>query len=338
MPDSRSSHTLRSALYSWAQLVRLPNVFTILADVAAAFLLVAHGSGPRGRFALVLIAGVCLYWAGMILNDVFDREKDKQERSSRPLASGAIGLASARMAAAVLLVLGIVAGFASGRVPSDEYLPTWLPGGIALAIAACVIAYDGPLKRTPLAPALMGGCRVLSFLLGAAPVLMAVPIPGDLAPVDLAPIDLSALVPYYVLAIALGFGTYIMGLTLFGRKEASGQGGQHLQTGTLLAGLGTVMLAFAPQLAKQPQSWHVSTLVAFPVLVGLIAFPVVLRAFRACNAPTPAKIQATMRIGILTIIPLGASFALLGAGPWWAIGIFALVVPSLLLSAKFRVT
>ena len=70
---------------AWAQLIRLPNVFTVLADVSAAFLLVAQGPQVQrepirvGRVA----AGVSLYWAGMVLNDVFDIDRDRQERPSR---------------------------------------------------------------------------------------------------------------------------------------------------------------------------------------------------------------------------------------------------------------
>ena len=312
-----------SILIAWAQLIRLPNVFTILADTAAAFLLVAHGPKPIGRFVAVILAGVCLYWAGMILNDVYDVEKDRRERSSRPLASGAVSIGTARIVGYMLLLLGIVVAFASGYVPSDVYDSTWLPGAIAIGIAICVVAYDGPLKRTPLAPGLMGGCRVLSFLMGAAPVLMT---------------SMPSEIPKYLLATALGMGIYVMGLTLFGKKEAAGGRGNHLPTGTLLAGLGTILLAFAPQLSQVPQPWHVSTRIAFPVLIGLIAFPVVLRAIRATQNPTPMKIQMTMRIGILTIIPLAAAFALLGAGPLWGVTLFAMVIPSLLLAAKLRVT
>ena len=50
----------------------MPNVFTVIADVSAAFLLVAHGPEPVGRWLCVVAAGIALYWAGMILNDVFD--------------------------------------------------------------------------------------------------------------------------------------------------------------------------------------------------------------------------------------------------------------------------
>ena len=316
-----------STLIAWGQLVRLPNTFTILADVGAAFLLVAHGAGPSeylgGRFVCVLIAGVCLYWAGMILNDIRDIETDQAERSSRPLAAGTIPLNQAQWAVGGLFALGILIAGASGHVPCERYPTTWLPLVIAISLAITIVAYDGPLKKTPLAPAAMGGCRVLSFLLGASPLLGTID---------------GFLIPKYLLGIAAGFGTYIMGLTLFGRREAVGGPSLNLPMGTLITLLGAVMLALAPQLERAPIGWHIDVRVMFPTLIGLVAFPVVLRAYRAVKDPTPAKIQTTMRIGILTIIPLAAAFAFLGAGQAWGLAIFALVIPSLALASRFRVT
>ena len=95
------------------QLVRLPNVFTVLADVGAAFLLVGGGPLPVARFALVLAAGVALYWAGMILNDVFDLQKDQAERKTRPVASGAISVNAAKSAGWGFLILGVLLAAAS---------------------------------------------------------------------------------------------------------------------------------------------------------------------------------------------------------------------------------
>ena len=65
-----------------------------LADVGAAFLLVHQGPTPASRFILITIAGIALYWAGMILNDVFDVEQDREQRpetshSSRSDSAGA---------------------------------------------------------------------------------------------------------------------------------------------------------------------------------------------------------------------------------------------------------
>lgn len=313
-----------SSLTAWTQLVRLPNVFTVLADVGAAFLLVSGGPAPVGRLACVLIAGVLLYWAGMILNDVFDVDIDRAERSSRPLASGAVTIGAARTAGWSLLVLGILVAGASGYVPSASDAVTWLPLAIASLLAITIIAYNGPLKKTPIAPVAMGGCRVLSFLLGASPLLGT----AD-----------GFLIPKYVLGIAVGMGVYVMGLTQFGRREASGGPSLNLPTGMLVTLFGAVLLAVAPQLQRAPIAWHVADLrITFPMLIGLIAFPVIVRAFRAVQDPTPAKIQVTMKIGILTIIPLSAAFAFLGAGQIWGLAVFALVVPSLLLARKFHVT
>ena len=313
-----------SPLVAWAQLVRLPNVFTVIADVGAAFLLVSGGPAPVGRLICVILAGVMLYWAGMILNDVFDVDVDRAQRSSRPLASGAIGIGVAKIAGWLLLVLGVLVAGASGYVPSPVEANTWLPLVIAGLLAVAIVAYNGPLKKTPMAPVAMGGCRVLSFLMGASPLLGT----AD-----------GFTIPKYVLGIAVGMGVYVMGLTQFGRREATGGPAWNLQVGTVVTLLGSVLLAVAPQLQRVPIGWHVADLgFTFPMLIGLIAFPVVIRAIRALGDPTPAKIQVTMQIGILTIIPLSAAFAFLGAGQIWGLAVFALVVPALVLAKTFPVT
>lgn len=323
MPDpSDPQSTSPSRWIAWAQLVRLPNVFTILADVAAAFLLVAGGPSPLPRFVCVVLAGVALYWAGMILNDVFDAQRDREERATRPIPAGWITHAAARRAGAAMLVTGVGLAALSGWLPSANVSATWIPAGVGVALAAMIVAYDGPLKKTPLAPAAMGGCRVLSFLLGASPALAAS----------------DTLFPKYLVCIALGFGVYIMGITTMARREAIGSTSIHLSSGLVVTIIGVAMLAFSPQLAEQGRSWHVSPPWAFPVLIAVIAFPVIIRAFRAAIAPSPVTIQATIRVGILTMIPLAASFAMLGAGPAWGLAIFSLVAPAITLSLRFRVT
>ena len=75
--SSGDSEIQVSKWVAWAHLVRLPNVFTIVADISAAYLLIAHGPHPVGRLVLVLLGGISLYWAGMTLNDVFDEHIDR---------------------------------------------------------------------------------------------------------------------------------------------------------------------------------------------------------------------------------------------------------------------
>lgn len=309
---------------AWAQLIRLPNVFTVLADVSAAFLLVSHGPSPVARFALVVAAGVSLYWAGMVLNDVFDIDRDRQERPSRPIPAGHISLARAKAVGWGLLLLGVLLAGLSGYVPAMGHDTSWLPAAVGFSLAAMVVAYDGPLKSTPAAPVAMGSCRFLSFLLGASPVVTSA---GE-----------HGLFPAYLIGIAAGFGLYIVGITAMARREAAGGFSINLPFGFVMMLLGAAGLAFAPQLADRPMGWHMSPAKVFPAMIGMIALPVVIRGLRAVIDPTPAKIQTTIRIGILTIIPLAASFAFLGAGPAWGLAVFALAIPSIGLSMRFRVT
>jgi 4-hydroxybenzoate polyprenyltransferase len=302
-----------STFVAWAQLVRLPNVFTVIADVGAAFLLVAHGPDPVPQFILILLAGIALYWGGMILNDVFDIDRDRQERPTRPIAAGHVSLSAATRVGWILLIVGVAIALACGYVP----------GTVALVLAAMIVAYDGPLKSTPLAPAAMGACRVLSFLLGASAALA---------------FDDGVEIPRYIIGIAGGFGVYIMGITTMARDEATAGRSPLLATGLVVTIVGIGLLAVSPQIADQPNAWHTDVQRTFPLLVGMIGLPVILRAGRAVLEPTPTNIQNAIRVGILSIIPLAAAMAFLGAGPIWGLAVFALVVPAIALAAKFRVT
>ena len=296
----------------------------MLADVSAAFLLVHQGPTPISRFILIVLAGVALYWAGMILNDIFDVEQDRKQRPRRPIPAGLIPLGRAKTVGWLLLLTGIGFATAAGRIPADGVPLTWLPAVVGLALAVMIVAYDGPLKKTPLAPVAMGGCRVLSFLLGASPCFAIVA--G------------TPLFEKYIWGIAVGFGIFIMGITTMARREATGGPSSNLQIGLVITALGAGVLAFAPQLNANQAGWKIQTDSLFPLMIGMIALPVVMRGFRAVQDPTPIKIQTAIRVGIFTIIPLAASYAFLGAGPAWGLAVFGLTIPSLYLSLRFRVT
>ena len=151
--------TARATLRDWCQLVRLPNVFTVIADTTAAFLLVAHQIDPSGRYLLVIASVVFLYWSGMILNDLWDLEIDRQERPDRPLPAGRIQVSSARRAGWGLLLCGILLAAAAGHLPVEGADGSYLPACVAVLLAVVIVLYDGPVKRTPLAPPMMGACR-----------------------------------------------------------------------------------------------------------------------------------------------------------------------------------
>ena len=324
MSSPAPSPTLRD----WCQLVRLPNVFTVIADTTAAFLLVAHQLVPLPRYGIVLAAVVCIYWAGMILNDVWDIEIDRKERSKRPLPAGKISLPAARRAGWGLLIAGVALSFAVGFVPHGDAPPSLVPGGIAVLLAAMVVLYDGPVKRTPLAPMAMGLCRFFSFLLGASAAVTSV--------------SEFPFVPPHVLGIAAGFGVYIVGVTCMARGEAVGGDKQKVPLifGLVITIVGMAMIAGGPQFAPADAiaKFQIDPQRQFSLLIGLLAFTIIHRAFRAILNPEPYAIQMNIKHAILTIIPLAAAVALLSAGVLAGLMVFALAVPAMTLGAFLRVT
>ncbi|GAA5012216.1 hypothetical protein GCM10023335_34040 [Streptomyces siamensis] len=118
----------------------------------------AIGARPNSRTLLAIGSSVCLYEAGMALNDWADRAEDAVERPHRPLPSGRVRPAAALAAAGVLTAAGLALASRAGR-PSLA---------VAAPLAATVWAYDLFLKRTPAGPAAMAAARGLDVLLGAS--------------------------------------------------------------------------------------------------------------------------------------------------------------------------
>jgi len=146
----------RSKLLAYAQLMRLPNVFTAVADPLAGWFVVGGGA-PAWHVVALAGAGGCLYTSGIVLNDYFDYELDRRERPERPLPSGAIS----RRTAAWLGVLLMAGGLGSAAAVDATAF------GIALFLAAMIFFYNAWAKQfAGLGPLVMGTCRFANFLLG----------------------------------------------------------------------------------------------------------------------------------------------------------------------------
>ncbi|MFD9076839.1 UbiA family prenyltransferase [Streptomyces lasiicapitis] len=142
-------------LRAWAELLRLPALFTVPGDALAGA--AATGLRPsRGTF-LAIGSSLCLYEAGMALNDWADRAEDAVDRPHRPLPSGRVTPTAALTAAVALTAGGLALAARAGR----PALAT------ATALAGTVWAYDLGLKRTPAGPVAMAAARGLDLLLGA---------------------------------------------------------------------------------------------------------------------------------------------------------------------------
>ena len=296
------------------QLLRLPNVFTAVADVAMGFL-VTHGDlQPIGLFALLVAASCQLYLAGMVLNDVFDAQVDAIERPDRPIPSGRVSLRQATALGWGLLVSGSLCGWLASFVAGD-----WRPGAIATLLAACVVLYDRTLKRTPLAPLFMGACRTLNVLLGMS--LAA----GSWVPAEW--------------AIAIGIGVYIVGVTIFARTEARASSRSRLLTGTIVLLAGMALVASVPRWLRleddlglyiPTRNWYLF----WAVVAAMIAW----RCVAAVVQPTPRNVQTAVRNAVQSIIVLDAAVCFGLAGPVWGIAVLLLLIPTAVLTQWLQAT
>jgi 4-hydroxybenzoate polyprenyltransferase len=182
---------------AYAQLVRLPNVFTAWADVWLG-LLIAQSALADGVHwqagTLAFFTSTCFYWAGMVLNDFFDTAIDAQERPFRPIPSGRVSRRTAGILGFGFLLLGI----------GGTIVPTWVgsaaPLMLGLTLALLILAYDAWSKRTFLGPFNMGACRFVNLLLAIAIV--------------------GADVQWWMVGVAAIVGGYVASLTFLARHEA----------------------------------------------------------------------------------------------------------------------
>jgi len=320
--DQLERMSKRDRWLAWGQLLRIPNVFTAIADVSMGYLVAEQGATrPLVWASLVAISG-CLYSAGMVLNDLFDVEVDRRERPRRPLPSGRIPLSQARfvglglMLAGVLLAAGVQWIAAGGG-------PAWFqPLPVGISLATCVLLYDRVLKASWAGPLAMGACRTLNVLLGMS-VTQSATMHGSATP----------------LMIAGAYGVYVMGITWFARHEAGTSPRQALFLGLALMLLGVGVLTLVPYQHAFPRTRVVlKGAWVWPVLVWLLTAPVWRRALMALSSQSSRHVQSTVKQALLTLIVLDAAVALVVAGPALALGVLALSIPSRLLARKIYVT
>ncbi|MEW1631847.1 SCO3242 family prenyltransferase [Streptomyces sp. NPDC089173] len=154
---------------AWTELFRVSALFSVPGDALAGA--AAVGRSPGRGTALAIGASLCLYEAGMALNDWADREEDAVDRPHRPIPSGRVSPAAALGAAGLLTAAGLALAARAGRPAL----------AVATGLAATVWAYDLHLKHTKAGPAAMAAARSLDVLLGATASVGAGEGPGTAA-------------------------------------------------------------------------------------------------------------------------------------------------------------
>jgi 4-hydroxybenzoate polyprenyltransferase len=294
----------------YAQLVRLPNVFTALADIGMAALVSGALPAAWGAVLLVAVASACLYCGGMVWNDYFDVEQDKRERPFRPIPSGRVSRRGAGGLGALLLIAGLFAAALAMRLLAGG--ETWPGGPVLLAslLIGAILLYDAWLKRTWAGPLGMGACRFLNVLLGLSPA----PQP-----------DWGR-----GLYLALIVGVYIAGVTWFARTEA------RTSRSAVLTGAAAVMLAGLalalplPAILKESAWPYDAHFPLFPVLLVVFGFVLGLPVTRAIRTPTPPHVQAAVKTAVLGLVALDAILATAAVG-WLGLVLLVLLLPALYL-------
>ena len=259
----------------------------------------APTSVEAGAIALLSLATCCLYWAGMVLNDVFDVERDRELYPQRALPSGRVpfGLAAGLGAGLVLGGLALAGGAAALATGSPA---RGLIG--ASAVALCVLGYDGGLKRLRLIGSIaMGSCRFTNALLGAYALGLWSPS--------------QELDPTLLHAILLGvFVTFLTWLSTYEDERAGTAAISFGYLGLLAA---PVTLIVVPLLGE---GWR-----PLGLLGGVALFAVVLtQLISTILEGTRARGQATTRalLQAIWLVDLGS---LLARGPLPLLGAWALL-------------
>ena len=316
----------------YLQLLRLPTVFTAMADILLGFVLTHRfiygpligsvndgltqefGWNQPGAFFGLLIASSCLYLSGMVFNDVFDVRQDTAERPGRPIPSGRVSIRSATILGTVLMVVGVGAASAVSFVSF----------GVSLLLVAAILGYDSFLKRTPLGPLAMGMCRCLNVLLG-----------GSLQS------HFSDLLTPPLFPAAIGLGLYIVGVTVFARTEARTSSRWQLALAQLIMNLGFAVLVWL--MVRWPDRSPADVSLA---MLCVVAFTINRRALEALRNPSPATVQGSIKVMLLSLVILDSTLiywhlntpAGLGLGASHAIAASLLVIPAMLLSRVIPMT
>jgi 4-hydroxybenzoate polyprenyltransferase len=192
---------------------------------------------------------------------------------------------------------------------------------IASLLAIAILLYDIVLKRTAAGPVAMGACRFLNVLLGAS-----VGIASGFAE------SWAGFQPHQV-AAAAGIGIYVVGVTAFASHEASESSRPQLFTATVVMAAGILVLGLIHRLLPPlPRSGlHLQSETVWWALLALLAFTILRRAAVAISDPRPSTVQVTVKVAILSINVLDAAVALEVSHWFYAVGLLALLVPTMIL-------
>lgn len=201
----------------WLRLFRVVNLPTVPGDVLVGAALAMWCGGCTSasaqdfaRVALAAAASCCLYMFGLVDNDIVGAATDK----GRPIPDGKVSMRAARIARTLCLVLG-VATSASAALCAMDVASCGIEYGVifaacqvvvVFALVVAIVAYNRT-KR----PILMGLCRGINVVLGAAAIFPPLMWPSLFV---CAPLRAS-----FVVAVVAVWTLYIWAVTKYSEGE-----------------------------------------------------------------------------------------------------------------------
>lgn len=293
-------------LFSVLQLMRPANIVTSIADILAG-IAIAGFLVPEfwtteiiTNILLLIVSTSGLYGGGIVFNDVFDIENDKVNRPERVIPSGRVTLFQAKLLGTLLLLIGITA-----------FLVSLISGVLAISIAVFALFYDKFSKHHKVfGPLNMGLCRGLNLILGMT-------IYSELS------------VNYWLVGLLPII--FIAAITLTAQKEIKGKNKLSIAIAMILdivIVVGFVLMSIYLELSLK------NTAFFLVIWYGMNA----LAKGRALVNNNPKLIQKAVKMGIISLIPLNASYVAGFSSVFMAVFVMALLPLSLFLSKKFPVT
>ncbi|CAD0001350.1 UbiA-like protein EboC [Flavobacterium chungangense] len=288
-------------------LLRPANIITaitdILAGIAISGVLVFNTNSSHFMLDLLLLlfSTIGLYGGGIVFNDIFDLESDTINRPERILPRGLVSKNEAILLGCLMLLMGVGLAF----------IVSVLSGILAFIISLLALSYDKISKHYPIVgPLNMGLCRGGNLLLGMS-------------------ISNDAVFNYWYIGIIPIL--FIAAITLTAKKEASGNNKAAILVALLLDAIVVVLFVYVGHLLGF-RFWILLPFLLFWYGINFFA------KYKAFIYNQPATIQKAVKTGVLSLIPLNASYVAGSAGLFYALFVLALLPLSILLSKKFAVT
>ncbi|RPH49186.1 MAG: hypothetical protein EHM91_03390 [Planctomycetota bacterium] len=302
----------RFDFFSYLKLFRFPLVFTAIADSATGYL-ICTGLEEINALTMGLLAAASagLYFFGMALNDIVDRDRDQAIAPTRVLPSGRLSLKAAVVATALVLGGSLAAVIAIPGTPILQRLGTWG------AVVFFIVAYNVFFKVPPT----MGLVRAFNLLLG---VVAARRIGFDIAGQ-----------PWQYAMMALPAFVYVTSLTYVSTLEDGGPVRNRLMVGTLLMTAGAWLAALAGPAVNAVVFFSSFSLNQIWPVVFALALSGWIQ-YRKRGAVDKKGIMLLVRDGVGGIILLNATLLASFGGVIEAFFIINLLIPAALSVAMFK--